>query len=79
LGSYWLLLEASGESTWRLQVLGDTHHEAEITAADEEGAKDAAVDASIALLKEEDPKFKEPEAAKVRWNEAFVSDKSFNL
>jgi hypothetical protein len=35
LGPYWLLLEASGDSTWRLQLLGDSHHEAEITAVDE--------------------------------------------
>ena len=40
---YWLLLEASGQSTWRLQLLGDSHHEAEITANGEEEAKDAAL------------------------------------
>jgi hypothetical protein len=77
LGPYWLLLEASGESTWRLQLLGDNHHEAEITAVDEEEAKDAAVVATVALLKEENPEFKEP--AKVQWNPAFVSDNRFNL
>jgi hypothetical protein len=77
LGPYWLLLEASGDSTWRLQLLGDTHHEAEITAVDEEEAKDAAVVATVALLKEENPEFKEP--AKVQWNPAFVSDNRFNL
>ena len=77
LGPYWLLLEASGDSTWRLQLLGDNHHEAEITAVDEEEAKDAAVVATVALLKEEDPAFKEP--AKVQWNPAFVSDNRFNL
>jgi hypothetical protein len=77
LGPYWLLLEASGDSTWRLQLLGDAHHEAEITAVDEEEAKDAAVVATVALLKEENPEFKEP--AKVQWNPAFVSDNRFNL
>jgi hypothetical protein len=77
LGPYWLLLEASGESTWRLQLLGDSHHEAEITATDEEQAKDAAVVATVALLKEEDPGFKEP--AHVTWNPAFVSDNRFDL
>ncbi len=77
LGPYWLLLEASGDSTWRLQLLGDEHHEAEITAVDEEEAKDAAVVATVALLKEENPEFKEP--AKVNWNPAFVSDNRFNL
>ena len=60
-----MLLEASGDSTWRLQLLGDNHHEAEITAVDEEEAKDAAVVATVALLKEENPEFKEP--AKVQF------------
>ena len=77
LGPYWLLLEASGESTWRLQLLGDSHHEAEITAKGEEEAKDAAVEATVALLKEENPEFREP--AKVTWNPAFVSDNRLNL
>lgn len=77
LGPYWLLLEASGDSTWRLQLLGDKHHEAEITAVDEEEAKDAAVNATVVLLKEEDPEFQEP--AKVTWNPAFVSDNRINL
>lgn len=77
LGPYWLLLEASGESTWRLQLLGDSHHEAEITAVGEEEAKDAAVEATVALLKEENPEFREP--AKVTWNPAFVSDNRLNL
>ena len=77
LGPYWLLLEASGESTWRLQLLGDSHHEAEITAKGEEEAKDAAVEATVALLKEENPEFQEP--AKVTWNPAFVSDNRLNL
>jgi hypothetical protein len=78
LGNYWLLLEASGDSTWRLQLLGDSHHEAEITAVGEEEAKDAAVEATVALLKEEDPAFREP-AKKVTWNPAFVSDNRLNL
>jgi hypothetical protein len=77
LGPYWLLLEASGDSTWRLQLLGDSHHEAEITAVGEEEAKDAAVEATVALLKEENPEFREP--AKVTWNPAFVSDNRLNL
>ena len=77
LGPYWLLLEASGDGTWRLQLLGDSHHEAEITAKGEEEAKDAAVEATIALLKEENPDFREP--AKVTWNPAFVSDNRLNL
>ncbi len=77
LGPYWLLLEASGDSTWRLQLLGDAHHEAEITAIDEEEAKDAAVVATVALLKEENPEFKQP--AKVTWNPAFVSDNRLDL
>ena len=72
LGRYWLLLEASGESTWRLQLLGESHHEAEVTAHDEEQAKDAAIAATVALIKEEDPDFREP--SKVQWNPAFVSD-----
>ncbi len=78
MGNYWLLLEASGESTWRLQLLGDSHHEAEITAVGEEEAKDAAVEVTVALLKEEDPAFREP-AKKVTWNPAFVSDNRLNL
>jgi hypothetical protein len=77
LGPYWLLLEASGEGTWRLQLLGDSHHEAQITAADEEEAKDAAVAATIALLKEQNPDFREP--AKVNWNPAFVSDSRLKI
>ncbi len=77
LGPYWLLLEASGEGTWRLQLLGDSHHEAEITATDEEQAKDAAVVATVELLKGEDPDFKEP--SHVQWNPAFVSDNVLDL
>lgn len=77
LGPYWLLLEPSGDSTWRLQLLGDKHHEAEITADDEDQAKDAAVNATVALLKEEDPEFQEP--SRVKWNPAFVSDNRFSL
>ena len=65
MGSYWLLLEASGESTWRLLLLGDSHHEAEITAVDEDQAK------------EQDPEFREP--SKVTWNPAFVADSRFSL
>jgi len=57
--------------------LGDSHHEAEITANGEEEAKDAAVEATVALLKEENPEFREP--AKVTWNPAFVSDNRLNL
>lgn len=77
LGPYWLLLEATGEGTWRLQLLGDRHHEAEITAIDEEEAKDAAVVATVALVKEEDPAFKEP--GQVTWNPAFVAGNRFSL
>jgi hypothetical protein len=76
LGPYWLLLEAQSENTWRLQLLGDSHHEAEITASGEEAAMDAAVEATVALLKEENPEFQEP--AKVTWNPAFVSGNRFN-
>ena len=65
-------MESAGENTWRLQLLGDRCHEAEITASGEQAAKDAAVEASVALLKEEDAEFREP--AKVTWNPAFVSD-----
>jgi hypothetical protein len=53
-------------------VLGDRHHEAEITAPGEEAAMEAAVEATVALLKEEDPEFRDP--GKVTWNPAFVSD-----
>ena len=77
LGPYWLLLEARGDSTWRLQLLGDAHHEAEITAEDEEEAKTAAIVATVALLQKENPEFNQP--TEVHWNVAFVSDQRFNL
>jgi len=35
------------------------------------------VEATVALLKEENPDFREP--AKVTWNPAFVSDNRLNL
>ena len=72
LGPYWLILEPSGETTWRLQVWGDAHLEAEVVAPDEEEAKSAAVLATVELMQKKDPDFRQPET--VVWNPAFTSE-----
>ncbi len=46
----WLLLTHMDDSTWRLQVFGDTPLEAEITAGDEDTAKESAVEATMERL-----------------------------
>ncbi len=43
IGHHWLLLTHVHDSTWHLQVLGDTPLEAEVTAVDEAEAKSSAV------------------------------------
>ena len=72
LGPYWLILEPSGESTWRLQLWGESHLEAEVTAPDEEEAKEAAVLATVELVQKQNPDFRQP--ATVVWNPAFTSE-----
>ena len=46
----WLVLTHVGDSTWRLQVWGDTPLEAEVVADDEASAKESAVEATIERL-----------------------------
>ena len=72
LGDYWLLLAPVRESTWRLQVWGDTLHEAEVVAEDQEQAKETAVAAAIKKLRDEGYWLNEPTA--VEWNEAVSSE-----
>jgi len=50
IGEHWLLLTHLHDSTWRLQVLGDTPLEAEVTAKDEAEAKSSAVEATLQRL-----------------------------
>lgn len=50
LGGNWLVLTAVREHTWHLRVLGDTPLEAEVTADDEEEAKDRAIVATMERL-----------------------------
>lgn len=50
IGQHWLLLTHIQDSTWRLQVLGDTPLEAEVTAVDEAEAKSSAVAATLERL-----------------------------
>lgn len=50
IGKHWLLLTHVHDSKWRLQVLGDTPLEAEVTAKDEEEAKSSAVEATLERL-----------------------------
>ena len=51
LGDCWLILTQVREDKWRLQVLGDTPLEAEVTADDEAAAKESAVAATLEKLK----------------------------
>ena len=46
----WLVLTHLDDCTWRLQVYGDTPLEAEITAGDEDTAKESAVEATMERL-----------------------------
>jgi len=50
IGDHWLLLTHLRDSTWRLQVLGDTPLEAEVTAEGEAEAKSSAVEATLERL-----------------------------
>ena len=50
IGDHWLLLSHIRDSTWHLQVLGDTPLEAEVTAVDEAEAKSSAVTATLERL-----------------------------
>jgi hypothetical protein len=50
IGEHWLLLTHLRDSKWRLQVLGDTPLEAEVTAVDEAEAKSSAVAATLERL-----------------------------
>jgi|HubBroStandDraft_6_1064221.scaffolds.fasta_scaffold2037256_2 hypothetical protein len=50
IGDHWLVLTHLHDSTWHLQVLGDTPLEAEVTAVDEEEAKSCAVTATLERL-----------------------------
>jgi hypothetical protein len=50
IGEHWLLLTHIHDSTWHLQVLGDTPLEAGVTAVDEAEAKSSAVTAAVERL-----------------------------
>ena len=50
LGEHWLVLTHLHDSTWRLQVWGDTPLEAEVIAADEAEAKSSALEATLERL-----------------------------
>jgi len=50
IGKHWLVLTHVRDTTWHLQVLGETHLEAEVTAIDEEEAKSSAVAATLERL-----------------------------
>jgi hypothetical protein len=50
LGDNWLVLTHLHNSTWRLQVWGDTPLEAEVTAVDEGEAKRSAISATLERL-----------------------------
>lgn len=50
IGKHWLVLTHVRDSTWHLQVLGDTPLEAEVTAGDEAEAKSSAVAATVERL-----------------------------
>jgi hypothetical protein len=50
IGNHWLVLTHLHDSTWRLQVWGDTPLEAEVTAVDEAEAKSSAIEATIERL-----------------------------
>ena len=66
LGDCWLILTQLREDKWRLQVLGDTPLEAEVTADDEAGAKASAVAATVEKLRLEGVATETP--ATVNWN-----------
>ena len=66
LGDCWLILTQVREDKWRLQVLGDTPLEAEVTADDEAGAKESAVAATVEKLRLEGVATETP--AIVNWN-----------
>jgi len=51
IGDNWLVLTHLRDSTWRLQVWGDTPLEGEVTAVDEAEAKSAAISATLERLK----------------------------
>jgi len=50
IGDNWLVLTHLHDSTWRLQVWGDTPLEAEVTAVDEAEAKSSAISATLERL-----------------------------
>ena len=50
IGDNWLVLTHLHNSTWRLQVWGDTPLEAEVTAVDEDEAKSSAISATLERL-----------------------------
>ena len=50
VGDNWLVLTHLRESTWHLQVWGNTPLEAEVTAEDEAEAKNTAVAATVERL-----------------------------
>jgi len=50
IGDHWLVLTHVNDSTWRLQVWGDTPLEAEVTAVDEAEAKSSAISATLERL-----------------------------
>ena len=50
IGGHWLVLTHLHDSTWRLQVWGDTPLQAELTAVDEAEAKSSAVTATLERL-----------------------------
>ncbi len=50
IGDNWLVLTHLHDSTWRLQVWGDTPLEAEVTAVDEEEARSSAISATLERL-----------------------------
>lgn len=50
IGDNWLVLTHLRNSTWRLQVWGDTPLEAEVIAVDEAEAKSSAISATLERL-----------------------------
>jgi hypothetical protein len=50
IGDNWLVLTHVRDTTWHLQVWGDTPLEAEVTAVDEAEAKSSAIEATIERL-----------------------------
>jgi len=50
IGENWLVLTHLQNSTWRLQVWGDTPLEAEVIAVDEAEAKSSAISATLERL-----------------------------